>query len=127
MPGPLKVLIVEDNDAFRLALELLFELRDDIEVVGSLGDGSQAVDSCRELGPEVVLLDYRLPGLDGVEVARAVRDACPEVVVVGLTGGASESEREEFRDAGVAVTLTKDEHLDTIVAALHRAAGRLAA
>lgn len=127
MRGPLKVLIVEDNDSFRQALELLFELRDDIEVVGSLGDGSRAVASCRELAPDVVLLDFRLLGLDGVEVARSLRDDCPDVVVVGLTGGASEGEREEFRGAGVAVTLTKDEHLDSIVAALHQAAGRVAA
>ncbi len=127
MNAPVKVLLVEDNDSFRQALELLFELRDDVEVVGSLGDGARAVDVCRELAPDVVVLDYRLPGLDGIEVARTLRDECPGIAVVALTGDVSEGEREQLRGAGVATTLTKDEHLDVIVAALHEAARSMAA
>ncbi len=127
MGAPLKVLLVEDNDAFRQALELLFELRDDIAVVGSLADGGRATEACLELAPDVVVLDYRLPGLDGVEVARSLRDQCPRVAVVALTGDVSQGERDELQNAGVVSTLTKDEHLDVIVAALHQAAKGVAA
>ena len=74
---PVRILLVEDNAVFREALELLFSLRDDIDVVASVGDGSAAVPACVEHQPDVVLMDYRLPGLDGVQATRAVRAACP--------------------------------------------------
>ena len=123
---PVKLLLVEDNDSFRETLELLFGLRADVEVVGSLADGARAADACRELAPDVVVLDYRLPGLDSVDVARTLRKTCPEVAVVCLTGAVSEGEVAELQSAGVAATLMKDAPLDAIVDALHRAAGRIA-
>lgn len=123
---PVKLLLVEDNDSFRETLELLFGLRSDVEVVGSLGDGARAADACRELAPDVVVLDYRLPGLDSVDVARTLRETCPEVAVVCLTGAVTEGEVAELQSAGVTATLMKDAPLDSIVDALHRAAGRIA-
>ena len=117
------VLLIEDNEPFRTTLELLFGLRADVEVVGSLADGAKAVEACRALAPDVLVLDYRLPGLDGAAVARAVRASCPEVAIVCLTGAASEEEIAELERVGVAETVTKDEDLDTIVAAVRAAAG----
>jgi DNA-binding NarL/FixJ family response regulator len=123
---PVKLLLVEDNDSFRETLELLLSLRSDVEVVGSLADGARAVEACRELAPDVVVLDYRLPGLDSVDVARTLRENYPEVAVVCLTGSVSEGEVAELRSVGVAATLMKDAPLDAIVDVLHRAAGRIA-
>jgi DNA-binding NarL/FixJ family response regulator len=123
---PVKLLLVEDNDSFRETLELLFSLRSDVEVVGSLADGARAVDACRELAPDVVVLDYRLPGLDSVDLARTLREHCPEVAVVCLTGSVNEGEVGELKSAGVAATLMKDAPLDAIVEVLQRAAGRIA-
>ena len=127
MAQPIKVVLVEDNDVFRETLELLLGLRSDVEVVAALADGRRATDACRELGVDVVLLDYRLPGLDGLEVARALRRECPDVAVVCLTATAGDRDVEELRKIGVAATIKKDEQLDEIVATLQRAAGRLVA
>jgi DNA-binding NarL/FixJ family response regulator len=91
-------------------------------VVGSLADGASAAELAREVEPQVVLLDYRLPGLDSIDVARAVRGVRPETAIVCLTGEASEREIAELEAAGIAETLKKDEPLDAIVAALRRAA-----
>ncbi len=124
---PIRLLLVEDNDTFRESLELLLGLRSDVEVVGALADGEGAVAACRELRPDVLVLDYRLPGLDSLEVARDVRTTCPGVAVVCLTGSASEGDEDGLREAGVAATLTKDERLETIVGTLRLAAGRAAA
>jgi DNA-binding NarL/FixJ family response regulator len=124
---PLRVLLIEDNDQFREALQLLFGLRSDVEVVGALADGTRAHEVCRELDPDVVVLDNRLPGLEAVEVARAVRASCPDVALVCLTGAATEDERAALLEAGVAELLTKDEDLDTIVETLQRVAGKLPA
>ena len=72
-------------------------------------------------------MDYRLPGLDGVQATRAVLEACPGTAVVGLTASANVREMEALRDAGAVACLTKDQELDDIVAAIHRAVGERAA
>jgi two-component system, NarL family, response regulator DesR len=124
---PIRVVLVEDNEVFREALELLLDLRSDVEVVASVGTGTEAVPSCRDNHPDVVLMDYRLPGLDGVQATRAVLEACPGTAVVCLTASANVREMEALRDAGAVACLTKDQELDDIVAAIHRAVGERAA
>jgi two-component system response regulator DesR len=118
----IRVLLVEDNDSFREALELLLGLRADVEVVGSVSEGEAAVAAALERKPDVVLMDYRLPGMDGVQATAALREAVPDVAVVGLTGHADAAEIQALYDAGAVACLTKDQGLDTIVEALVEAA-----
>jgi DNA-binding NarL/FixJ family response regulator len=119
---PIRVVLIEDNDVFRQALELLLELRGEIEIVAAESDGARAVELCRGYEPDVILLDYRLPGLDGVQVARLVRDECPEVAVVVLTAAAQEREIEALLETGAVACVGKHEPLDAIVGAIRRAA-----
>ena len=121
-----RVLLIEDNDVFRTALEVLLTLGDDIEIVGSEPDGNAVVDGCREVEPDVVLVDYRLPGLDGVQVTRLVREKAPGVAVVALTAAAGEREVEALLEAGAVACIGKDRPLDEIVEAV-RGAARLEA
>jgi DNA-binding NarL/FixJ family response regulator len=113
---------VEDNEVFREALELLLGLTPEVEVVGAVGDGEQAVATCARLAPDVVLMDYRLPGLDGVQATRAIREAVPRAAVICLTAEVTPRELEALREAGACDCLTKDEQLDHIVTAIRRAA-----
>lgn len=122
MSEPVRILLVEDNQVFREALELLLELRPEIQVVASVGDGSEAVPACKAYEPHVVLMDYRLPGLDGVQATTAVKTACPDVAVVCLTASANAAEMKALRAAGATTCLTKDTELDSIVDALVAAA-----
>jgi DNA-binding NarL/FixJ family response regulator len=122
--APIRIVLVEDNQVFREALELLLSLRSDVEVVASVGDGAEAVEAAKRTAPDVVLMDYRLPGLDGVQATRAVREACPDVTVVCLTASANVKEREALVEAGAVQCLTKDQELDDIVAAIHEAVGK---
>jgi DNA-binding NarL/FixJ family response regulator len=119
---PIRVVLVEDNDVFREALELLLGLRTDMEVVASVSDGAEAAAVAAEMRPDVVLMDYRLPGLDGVQATRAVRGACPSAAVVCLTASANLRERDALTEAGAVACLRKDDGLDAIVAAIHSAA-----
>jgi DNA-binding NarL/FixJ family response regulator len=121
---PVRVALVEDNEVFREALELLLGLRSDIKVVASVEDGTKVVELCRERSPEVVVMDYRLPGVDGVQATRALREACPDVAVVCLTASANLREVDALYAAGAVACLTKDEPLDEIAAAIQKAAGR---
>lgn len=124
MTPPVRVALVEDNAVFREALELLLGLRSDIDVVVSTADGTQIVELCRADSPDVVLLDYRLPVLDGVQVTKTLVEDCPGVAVVCLTASANLREIDALYAAGAVACLTKDEPLDEIVAAIHRAARR---
>jgi two-component system response regulator DesR len=119
---PVRVALVEDNKVFREALEMLLELRSDVKVVASLEDGNDVVTLCHDYKPDVVLMDYRLPGMDGVQATAALRQACPEVAVVCLTASANPREMEALKEAGAVACLTKDEELDDIVAAIRAAA-----
>ena len=121
MAEPIRLLLVEDNQVFREALELLLGLRTDIEVVASVGDGVAAVSAVREHRPDVVLMDYRLPGIDGVQATKAVREAAPDVAVVCLTASANLREVDALYEAGAVACLSKDQELDEIVSAIRRA------
>jgi DNA-binding NarL/FixJ family response regulator len=122
MGRPIRILLVEDNQVFREALELLLGMRAEIEVVASVGDGGEVVAAVERHRPQVVLMDYRLPGMDGVQATAAVRASHPEVAVVCLTASANAREMEALYDAGAIACLTKDQELDDIVDALKKAA-----
>jgi DNA-binding NarL/FixJ family response regulator len=119
---PIRVLLVEDNDVFREALELLLGLRADTEVVGAVGDGAEAPAACATTEPDVVLVDYRLPELDGVETTAAIRRASPDAAVVCLTADVTPREEQAVLAAGAVECVAKDAELDEIVAAIERAA-----
>jgi DNA-binding NarL/FixJ family response regulator len=119
--GRIRVLLVEDNQVFREALELLLDLRDDIEIVAAVGAGHEAVPAVREHDPDVVVMDYRLPGIDGVQATRAIHDVSPNVGVVVLTASANVREMDALREAGAVACLSKDQELDAIVAAIRGA------
>ena len=121
---PIEVVLVEDNDVFREALELMLEVTPDIKVVGAVPDGEAALEICPRLDPDVVLVDYRLPGLDGVETTAGLRHACPDAAVVVLTASAETGEVQALLEAGAIACLTKDRSLDEIIGAIREAAGR---
>jgi DNA-binding NarL/FixJ family response regulator len=122
MGRPIRILLVEDNQVFREALELLLGMRADLEVVASVGDGSEVLAAVERFKPQVVLMDYRLPGMDGVQATAVVREAHPDVAVVCLTASANAREIEALYAAGATACLTKDQELDEIVNALLEAA-----
>ena len=122
MARPVRILLVEDNQVFRDALELLLDMRADVEVVASVADGGHALPAAAQHRPDVVLMDYRLPGMDGVQATTALREAHPEIGVVVLTASANSREIDALYAAGASACLTKDHELETIVEAIKQAA-----
>ena len=119
---PVRIVLVEDNEVFRDALELLLGMREDVAVVASVGDGAAAVEAAKEYRPDVVLMDYRMPGLDGIQATALVLEQVPGVAVVALTASADAAEREALVEAGAVACLMKDQELEEIVAAILQAA-----
>ncbi len=119
---PVRIVLVEDNEVFRDALELLLGMRDDVEIVASVGDGIAAVAAAKEHRPDVMLMDYRMPALDGIQATAQIVEEVPEVAVVALTASADEAERDALLEAGAVACLMKDQELDVIVSTILQAA-----
>jgi DNA-binding NarL/FixJ family response regulator len=122
--GSVKVVLVEDNEVFRETLEMLLGLRGDLAVVASVASGSEAIEACTKLHPDVVLVDYRMPGLNGAQTTAAVLEASPDSRVVCLTASVSRAEEDELFQAGAVACVRKDEELERIVDAIRTAADR---
>ena len=122
----IRVLLVEDNDVYRSSLELLLGLQAGLEVVGALASGAEAADASRRLRPDVVVMDYRLPGLDGAAATRAVIEASGAAVVC-LTAEATADEREEILRAGAVELVEKGSTVDGLADTIRRAVGSGAA
>lgn len=117
------VLLVEDNEVYRSSLELLLGMHEGIRVVGAVSEGSRAAASVAELDPDVVLMDYRLPGLDGAEATAELRRQRPDVAVICLTAEATEDERAAVIDAGASALVEKGEPVQRLVDVIRAAAG----
>jgi DNA-binding NarL/FixJ family response regulator len=118
-----RVLLVEDNDVYRSSLELLLGLQPGLQVVGAVRSGAEAARAARELAPDVVVMDYRLPGLDGAAATRAVI-ASSAAAVLCLTAEATVEEREEILRAGAVGLVEKGGPMEGLAEAIRSAATR---
>ena len=123
---PIRILLVEDNDVYRASLELLLGLEEGLEVVGGVADGSAAGAACAEMRADVVLMDFRLPGVDGAAATRAVLEACPAAAVVCLTAEATDVEDAAVRAAGAAALVRKGGPVAELATAIRQAAAGVA-
>ena len=117
----LRVMLVEDNEVYRSSLELLLGMQPGIEVVATAADGDEALVRLAEATPDVVLLDYRIPGTDGTELTLRLRELAPELAVVCLTAEASPEERAAVLAAGAAAFAEKGDPIESIVSVIRTA------
>lgn len=113
-----KVEIVDDHLLFADALGSVIRDLPDYELVGTAVTGPQALSIARSAQPDVVLLDYHLPGEDAERLVPRLRGVCPQAKVIILTGDASDASLARGLRAGVAGYLTKDRALDDVLSAL---------
>jgi len=119
----IRVLLVEDSDVYRESLSFLLRRHEGVDVVSAVGDGRSGLAAFASLAPDVVVLDYRLPDIDGAEVATELRTLRSDVAVVFLSASAGEDEYDAAATAG-APLVRKDDGIDALVAAVRAAARR---
>ena len=122
MNGPVRVLVVDDQALVREGLMTLLEAVPDITPVAAAADGEEAVALSARHRPDVVLMDLRMPRLDGVEATRRIREAQPETEIVVLTTHADDDSILDALRAGARGYLTKDAGIAEISRAVHAAA-----
>jgi DNA-binding NarL/FixJ family response regulator len=118
----IRVIVADDQQIMREGLVALLELLDDIEVVGDAGNGEQAIRLVREHQPDVVLMDLRMPVMDGIEATSKITREHPGVAVLVLTTYADGESIDSALRAGALGYLTKDAGRVEIASALRSAA-----
>ena len=118
----IRALIVDDHPVTREGLRTALELSDDqVVVVGEASNGEEAVERARELTPDVVFMDVRMPGMDGIEATRRIREVAPGTKVILITIDESRGAISEAIQAGVSGYLLKDASSDALVDAAKNA------
>jgi DNA-binding NarL/FixJ family response regulator len=118
----IRLLLVDDQALFREGLRILLSVHSDLEVIGEAANGQEAVERTADLKPDVVLMDLRMPVLDGVGATRLIRQEYPQTAVIVLTTFDDDVDVFEALRAGAAGYLLKDVSSEKLVEAIRVAA-----
>ena len=122
MTRPIRVMVVDDTDHVRRMLTSMLSL-DGFEVVGNAAGGPQAIENVEQADPDVVVIDYKMPGMDGLATARGIRAARPDQVMILYTAYIDDKLEKAAAEAGISLCIGKVEGL----ASLEREISRLCA
>ena len=103
-----RLLIVDDHDLVRESTQLMLEGAPELEVVGEAVNGRHVLELCRQLHPDLVLMDVRMPEMDGLSATRAIKEEMPSISVLMVSAFDSEDYRREAASAGAAGYILKD-------------------
>ena len=117
-PPAVRVLLVDDHAIIRQALRMLLEAQQDIEVVGDVENGRDAVSAVERVAPDVVLMDVVMPGLIGLEATRQIKRVSPSTRVVMLSGFADEEQLREAIRSGASGYIVKKSDVSELVLAI---------
>jgi NarL family two-component system response regulator LiaR len=119
---PIRIVIVDDHSVVRHGVRALLETEVDFQVIGEAASGEEAVAQCKELAPDVVVMDLVLPGINGAEAARLIRLDRPECRILILTSYHQDEFLFPAIQAGVESYLLKDVHARELIDAIRRTA-----
>src|SRR5919205_3578435 len=117
---PARILIADDHALVREGLRTMLSGEDGIEVIAEANDGQQALDVCRELKPDLVLMDVRMPVMDGLEATRKIKDEMPRTSVMMVTMHENPDYLFEAVKAGAAGYVLKDASGERLLSAVRR-------
>jgi len=116
-----RIAIVDDHAMVRSGLAAFLSVADDLELVGEAENGQQALRLCAEERPDVVLMDLVMPGMDGVQTTRAIRERFPDIRVIALTSFPEDRLVQDVLEAGALSYLLKNVGADELARAIRAA------
>jgi len=119
----IRVLIVDDHGVFRNGLKALINRETDMEVVGEAGDGQKAVALTRELQPDVILMDVKMPVMDGIEATRSILAEMPGMRILALSMYSGDGFNSGMMCAGALGFILKGGDFEELTGAIRKAAG----
>lgn len=118
----IKVVLADDHQLFREGVKRIIDLESDMEVVAECSDGEEVAAVCRDLHPDVVLMDINMPNMNGVEATQCLRDACPKTRVIILSIHDDEAYVYETLRTGASGYLLKDMEAEDLIEAVRMVA-----
>jgi len=116
------LMLVDDHDIVRTGLRSFLETQENITVIAEASNGYEAIEKARETQPEIILMDITMPGMDGLEATRKLKDICPTTLVLALTVHDDKRYFMEMLAAGASGYITKQAAADELVSAIHTVA-----
>ncbi len=116
--GKIRLLLVDDHQIVRAGLRMLFVAENDMEIVGEVSSGEEALEAVPELKPDVVIMDVAMPGIGGIEATRRLKEIDSDVAVLALTMHEDEEYFFEMLNAGVSGYIPKRAAPDDLVSAI---------
>ena len=117
--GSIRVLVVDDHEVVREGLRRMLDLQERIEVVGEASSGEEAIAKALMLSPDVITMDLKMPGMDGIAATREIKQRIPDIEVLMLTLYAEDYVKEAI-EAGASGYLLKDSDCEQITKAIHQ-------
>jgi DNA-binding NarL/FixJ family response regulator len=108
------ILVADDNPVMRQALCKLFELEEGLELCEQAVNGQDAVDKAKRCRPDLIIMDFSMPVMNGIDAAHAIKKIMPEVPIILFSVHSDEMLKESARDAGISVLVSKTE-MSTLV------------
>lgn len=108
----IRILIVDDHLMWRKTLQLSFSALPNVEIINTLPDGYRAVDFCKQIHPDLILLDVNLPGMDGFKTACELLKDNPDLWIIGVAADVTPAMEKRAKESGMKVFVRKDLLLD---------------
>ena len=118
--APVRLLIVDDHALVRSGLRVMLKREPGFEIIGEAGNGREAIELCCSLGPNLVLMDMRMPEMDGLEATRAIKHEHPEISILMVTMHDNNDYKLEAAKAGAAGYVLKDASRKELIAVMRR-------
>lgn len=111
----MKVLVVDDSEDARYLLRKRLDTKRQFQIVGEASDGAEALTRVEELKPDIVIMDVRMPGMDGVEATRQIRERFPGTSVLAYSAFGDEDQMRAMREAGAVGYVLKDAPAEELI------------
>lgn len=119
-PGPARVILADDHALIRQGLRTMLDRQPDVQIVGEAENGLEALELCRSLGPDLVLMDVRMPDMDGLKATRAIKQEYPSISILMVTMHENSDYLLEALSAGAAGYVLKGTPGDRLINAIKR-------